>query len=136
MSEQLKIVIFRILQEGLHNIVKHAKADTVRVELAKRENDLRLTIEDNGLGFSLEKINSQRAAAKGLGLTSMRERAGLSGGRGRRMRTSRYVSSSLAKSSSLRFLGLKPNNGPAKPLAMITCRRWAALSGSRVTSAA
>ena len=78
--EPLKIVIYRVTQEAMTNIAKHSKADLVRFSLRKLDNRLELGLHDNGRGFSLEEINSLRAAGKGLGLTSMRERAELSGG--------------------------------------------------------
>jgi len=78
--EPLKIVIYRVTQEAMTNIAKHSKADLVRFSLRKLDNRLELGLHDNGRGFSLEEINSLRAAGKGLGLTSMKERAELSEG--------------------------------------------------------
>jgi PAS domain S-box-containing protein len=78
--QMLKIVVFRVTQEAMNNIAKHSKADLVRFSLRKWDDRMELVLQDNGRGFSLEKINSQRATLKGLGLTSMRERAELSGG--------------------------------------------------------
>jgi signal transduction histidine kinase len=80
MPEPLKIVIYRVTQEAMNNIAKHSKADLVRFSLRKRDDVMELVFQDNGRGFSPEKINSQRATMKGLGLTSMRERIELSGG--------------------------------------------------------
>ncbi len=73
----LKIVVFRILQEALNNIGKHAGASTVCVELARTRGTLTLRIEDDGRGISSEAFR----VAKGLGLSSMKERAKLSSGR-------------------------------------------------------
>ena len=70
----LKIVIFRILQEGMNNVSKHSRAKAVFLSLDKTPQTIELEIRDNGLGFSLE------TAPRGLGLTSMKERAELSGG--------------------------------------------------------
>jgi signal transduction histidine kinase len=78
--DPLKIVIFRVTQEAMNNIAKHSKADLVRFSLRKQDGSLELGLQDNGRGFSLEEIHSRRAAVKGLGLTSMKERAELSGG--------------------------------------------------------
>jgi len=72
----LKIVIFRILQEALNNIGKHAGASSVSVELARTGDTLKLLIEDDGRGISSEAFRG----AKGLGLGSMKERAKLSSG--------------------------------------------------------
>lgn len=79
-SVPLKTVIYRISQEGLNNIAKHSRADLVHLSLGKADDRIELTIQDNGLGFDLEKAASVESPRRGLGLTSMRERAELSGG--------------------------------------------------------
>ncbi len=78
--EALKIVIYRIIQEALNNIAKYSRADLVRLSLRKRNDRLEFTIQDNGLGFDLKKAQVQESTRKGLGLSSMTERAELSGG--------------------------------------------------------
>ena len=78
--DPLKIVVFRVTQEAMNNMAKHSKADQVRFSLRKVDDRMELVLQDNGRGFSLEEIHSRRATVKGLGLTNMRERAGLSGG--------------------------------------------------------
>ena len=78
--EPLKIVIYRVTQEAMNNVAKHSKADLVQFSLRKLDDRLELGLQDNGRGFSLEEIHSRRAVVKGLGLTSMKERAELSGG--------------------------------------------------------
>ena len=72
----LKIVVFRILQEALNNIGKHAGATAVSVQLSKTADALTLRIEDDGRGISSDDFR----VAKGLGLSSMKERAKLSFG--------------------------------------------------------
>jgi signal transduction histidine kinase len=62
------------MQEAMNNITKHSKADLIRLSLRKIEDRIELSIKDNGMGFNRENIK------QGLGLTSMRERAELSGG--------------------------------------------------------
>jgi len=76
----LKIVIYRFTQEAMNNIAKHSKADLVRLSLVKMDRKMEVTIQDNGQGFDLQKFISQESTKKGLGLSSMRERAELSGG--------------------------------------------------------
>jgi len=76
----LKIVIFRVTQEGMNNIAKHSKADLVHLSLWKTEGRLELVLEDNGQGFDLKKVLGSENTKRGLGLTSMRERVELSGG--------------------------------------------------------
>jgi len=78
--QMLKIVVFRVTQEAMNNIAKHSKADLVRFSLRKLDDRMELVLQDNGRGFSLEKVNSQSVTVKGLGLTSMRERTEFSGG--------------------------------------------------------
>jgi len=79
-SAYLKTVIYRILQEVLSNVAKHSKADLVRLSLRKIEGRMELSVEDNGTGFDPDEIISARSSRRQLGLTSMRERAELSGG--------------------------------------------------------
>lgn len=71
----LRITIFRIIQEATNNIVKHARADCLRVSLRKSGDTLHLSIEDDGDGFD------QTRCRTGIGLLSMKERAEISGGR-------------------------------------------------------
>jgi signal transduction histidine kinase len=78
--DSLKIVIYRIVQEALHNIAKHSRARLVGVFLAKRPGMIALTISDNGVGFDVEQALARERALKGLGLGSMKERTELSGG--------------------------------------------------------
>ncbi len=76
--DHLKIVIFRVVQEALHNVAKHSGATRVILKLEKRDNLIRMRIEDNGLGFDSSLLSGKEE--KGLGLVSMSERVGYSGG--------------------------------------------------------
>jgi signal transduction histidine kinase len=78
--DSLKIVIYRVLQEALHNIAKHSKADRVNLMLRKMGAAVELGVQDNGQGFDPGEAQSRIGTGRGLGLDSMRERAGLSGG--------------------------------------------------------
>lgn len=80
MPRPLKTVIFRTLQDAMNNVVKHSGASHVHLSLVKNGNTTELTIHDDGLGFDLDKTLSDGGKI-GLGLTSMRERTELSGGR-------------------------------------------------------
>jgi PAS domain S-box-containing protein len=71
--------LYRIAQEALHNVVKHAQAGTVSVLLSRRDHHAMLVIEDDGRGFEPEGPAAPQSAA-GFGLVSMRERATLVGG--------------------------------------------------------
>jgi PAS domain S-box-containing protein len=78
--QQIKIVIFRLVQEALNNVAKYSAADRVDVSLLKAAQDLELTIEDDGKGFDPQELISKDAHEKGLGITGMRERTECSGG--------------------------------------------------------
>ena len=69
-------LFFRLFQEILTNIYRHAKAETVKITLKKTENRVNLTIRDNGLGIAPARINDPRS----LGLIGMRERVYARGG--------------------------------------------------------
>lgn len=73
---EIGVCLLRVLQEALHNAVKHSKVKHVAVELAESSNGLLLTISDLGVGFDLEEAKQGR----GLGLTSMQERVRLMNG--------------------------------------------------------
>ena len=69
--ENIQTDIYRILQELLTNIIKHANASNVEIDLSKQENDLYLLVEDNGKGFD------KSVAGKGIGLQNMESRINL-----------------------------------------------------------
>jgi signal transduction histidine kinase len=76
----LKTVIYRILQEALNNAAKHSRTNLIRLQLRKDGDNLELQIEDRGQGFNIKEAQSRDKDEKGMGLTSMKERAQLSGG--------------------------------------------------------
>ncbi len=76
----LRIAIFRIVQEGLNNVLKHSRAHRVEISLSKVEQSLELIISDDGVGMDPEQV-LQGSTARGLGLTGMQERAELTDGR-------------------------------------------------------
>lgn len=69
--------LFRVVQEALNNIVKHAHTDHVFIRLAVTAGQVSLLVEDEGVGFDPAAVPSDR---KTLGLTSMRERVEMMGG--------------------------------------------------------
>ncbi|MCS6291479.1 MAG: PAS domain S-box protein [Nitrospira sp.] len=77
LSPEVKTNLFRVLQESLQNVLKHAHASRVTVRLSGSSKGVGVSERDNGKGFDLE---SKAARVKGLGLTSMQERARLLGG--------------------------------------------------------
>lgn len=79
-SNPVKSVIYRVLQEALNNISKHSKTNLVNLCLQKKEAVIEFTIQDHGQGFDLNSVLSQKNYEKGLGLSGMKERIHLSGG--------------------------------------------------------
>jgi signal transduction histidine kinase/ligand-binding sensor domain-containing protein len=77
--EDLRINFYRIVQESLGNIMKHAQATEVTVRVKRRIENVILTIEDNGRGFTPDERSPQHSRS-GFGLTGMGERARLLGG--------------------------------------------------------
>jgi signal transduction histidine kinase len=78
--EPVKIVIYRVCQEGLNNISKHSQASAVELSLSRSENAIVLHLRDNGCGFDLKKVLSEEKNKMRLGLGSMKERVEMSGG--------------------------------------------------------
>jgi len=78
--EHLKIIIFRIIQEAMNNAAKYSGADRILLSLVKTGDCIELRIEDNGTGFDPGAAVSRMDPSGGFGLTSMKERAELSGG--------------------------------------------------------
>jgi len=71
---------FRVAQEALTNVVKHAQARTVTVELTTNDEQLHLSVRDDGLGFDVASLREKAVRGASLGLLSMEERATLAGG--------------------------------------------------------
>jgi PAS domain S-box-containing protein len=80
-STESQILIYRIVQEALKNIVRHAHADAAVVTLKKHVNAVLLEIEDNGVGFDTTSVWKRHVAERGLGLAAMDERGRMLGGR-------------------------------------------------------
>jgi signal transduction histidine kinase len=73
-SQDSKIMIFRVIQEALTNIVRHAKAKNISIAIKRSGNRVMFLIEDDGKGFNVVKAAGREAAKKGLGLKTMDER--------------------------------------------------------------
>lgn len=76
----LETTCFRIVQEALTNIVRHAKAQKVTVELRQQETQLQLIIRDDGIGFDVQAARKRATQGGSLGLLGMEERVLLVGG--------------------------------------------------------
>ena len=70
-----QLIVYRVVQELFHNIIKHAKASHVLLQLSMFEDQLTLIIEDDGRGFSVEE-----KTLNGIGLGSIRSRVDLLSG--------------------------------------------------------
>jgi len=80
MPPRTKIFLFRILQESLSNVEKHAKADLVKVHLAIGRDTLTVTVTDNGIGFDVGAISRNPEKWDHFGLRGIVDRARLVGG--------------------------------------------------------
>ena len=74
LPEEIGISLFRILQEALTNVLKHARASKVKVNLNNMDSGVLLSIKDNGRGMA------EPAVSNGIGLLGIRERVDLLGG--------------------------------------------------------
>ncbi len=73
------VIIYRIYQETLSNILKHAEANTIRIHFKQSTSEFHMTMEDNGKGFDLEDIGGPSQSG-GYGILGMQERARFVGG--------------------------------------------------------
>jgi signal transduction histidine kinase len=78
LSTPVEAAIYRIVQEALHNVAKHANASAVSIDLTRDRNSVRLLIEDDGTGISPQKPNPHRQT---FGMAGMRERIANIGGK-------------------------------------------------------
>jgi PAS domain S-box-containing protein len=74
-SRELETACFRITQEALTNVFRHARAKRVSVQLRKDRNNLVLVVKDDGVGFDIEALRKRAPRAETLGLLGMQERA-------------------------------------------------------------
>jgi len=70
LENSIEIVMYRIIQELINNVIKHAQAQYIFIQLSKNEHQLTLTVEDDGKGFDVKNINT----VKGFGLTNIQSR--------------------------------------------------------------
>ena len=77
LEPQKEMVVFRIVQECLNNIIKHSKAQNITVLMEYDTGHFRLSVADDGIGFDVNALSTTRP---GIGLKSMQSRAALIGG--------------------------------------------------------
>ena len=80
LREGVAISLYRILQEALTNVAKHADARRVRVVLLSEDDTVCLTVQDDGRGFDVHAVESSSGRQRGNGIVGMRERLKLIGG--------------------------------------------------------
>jgi signal transduction histidine kinase len=84
LENRLDLVIetecFRVAQEALTNVVRHAQARAVTVDLSRRNGHLHLLVRDDGVGFDVAALRNEAVQGASLGLLSMQERTTLAGG--------------------------------------------------------
>jgi signal transduction histidine kinase len=80
LAPEIETACFRIVQEALTNISRHAQAKHVDISLRRDGNDLLLNVQDDGLGFDLATMQARAMAGGSLGVLGMQERATLLGG--------------------------------------------------------
>jgi signal transduction histidine kinase len=77
LPQQTEVIAYRLVQECFNNIGKHANATLVNISLSSADGMLKLTVEDNGVGFNIEEASQKRES---FGMSGMRERVALLGG--------------------------------------------------------
>lgn len=77
LNPHAQMILFRIMQEALHNELKHSKAKNIYVDFTYSPLEFILLLKDDGVGFNMEKLHSSET---GIGLKSMKNRASLIGG--------------------------------------------------------
>lgn len=82
LSYIVSVTLYRIIQEACNNAVRHSHAEKVVVSINFENDSVRIDIEDNGVGFNIEKTNerTQKDVLNGFGLSTMKERARLLSG--------------------------------------------------------
>ncbi|MBN8836256.1 MAG: hypothetical protein J0I09_03275 [Sphingobacteriia bacterium] len=92
-NKQLNLFIYRLLQECLNNIIKHAKASVINISIDLEQDTLLLSVKDNGVGFNVEQIHSLK---KGMGLENIRKRVAL-------LKGSVQINSYLNQGTTIKF---------------------------------
>ena len=81
LDRDLRVLLFRTARELLLNVVKHAQAKHVTISIGRADNQIRLNVVDDGIGFNIADLAGEQEKKNGFGLFSIRERLGHLGGR-------------------------------------------------------
>ncbi len=93
--DTLKIVIYRVFQESINNIIKHSKAKQILLEISKTDKRIEITIQDNGQGFDIKDVLSLESSVLAVGIASMKERVEHSDG-------TFYINSAKGKGTTIK----------------------------------
>ena len=77
---EVQVTLYRAVRELIINVVKHARADRIKVSVRREEHTIRVDVSDDGIGFDPSKVYAFGVRDKSFGLLSIRERIGLLGG--------------------------------------------------------
>jgi len=80
LAPSVEIALFRIIQEAVHNVVKHAQARSVRIELKAKGDTVVAVVEDDGKGFDVDGVLKSKVGTDSLGILGIQERTALLGG--------------------------------------------------------
>nr|MBC8264678.1 PAS domain S-box protein [Anaerolineales bacterium] len=80
LAAEAETALYRVVQEALTNVARHAQAHSVRIHLGCGESTVTMVIEDDGQGFDPQEIAGRAPAERGAGLLGMRERVAILGG--------------------------------------------------------
>jgi two-component system sensor histidine kinase UhpB len=80
LPSEVELVLYRVAQEALTNVAKHAQATRVSIDLERQANDVTLSVVDDGIGFDPKRVTTGDGRGLGLGLFGMGERVSLVGG--------------------------------------------------------
>lgn len=80
LDDGCRVIAFQAVRELLFNIVKHARAQSATLSVRKDDNEIRIDIEDDGIGFESAEVEASETGSRGFGLFSVRERLGPIGG--------------------------------------------------------
>ncbi len=81
LAPSVEITIFRIVQEAVHNVAKHAEAQSVMIRIFRDSGKIAVVVEDDGKGFDVNVVLRSGSKAQSLGLLGIRERVALLNGR-------------------------------------------------------
>ena len=75
LNTNTELLIFRIIQESINNIIKYAKAENIKITICYSSENIKITINDDGIGFDQDTIFTNKKIGEMAGLKNMRQRA-------------------------------------------------------------